>query len=106
MTTALEVDAAAHGGAVSLARGQALIVCLVENPTTGYRWSIEAGDGLRLDADSFTPGGPGIGAAGQRRLTLLAAAPGTHRLALLHRREWEAPAQALARFELSVMALP
>lgn len=106
MTSAIEVDAAAHGSAVSLARGQPLVVCLVENPSTGYRWSLEAGAGLQLDADVFTPAGAGIGAAGQRRLTLRAAAPGTFRLVLLHRREWEPPAMALASFVLSVTALP
>jgi inhibitor of cysteine peptidase len=106
MTAALEVDASANGGSVVLAPGQALMIRLDENPTTGYRWALEASEGLQLDANVFIPGAAGVGAAGERRLTLQATAPGTHQLVIVQRREWEPPANAFARFELTVTALP
>jgi predicted secreted protein len=105
VTGALEVDASANGGSVRLAPGQPLLIRLDENPTTGYRWTVESSLGLQIDANVFIPGAPGVGATGERRLTLHATSAGTYRLVLAQRRQWEPPENVSARFELTVNAL-
>ena len=51
--------------------GAMLTLRLLENPTTGYRWTIENGSGLEPVGDQIEPGGM-IGAAGVRVLQFCA----------------------------------
>lgn len=97
-----KADQSASGNTVILARGQALLIELPENPTTGYRWVMQPSSGLQLDEDTFAPGGSNIGAGGLRRLRLSVTAPGTHQLILLQCREWEPASKCIARFDLMV----
>lgn len=79
-----------NGSSVALDMGDELTAALPENPTTGYRWQQgSSGGALELLHDDFKEGGAGAGAAGTRRLTFRAAAPGRIRLVLVKRREWE-----------------
>lgn len=99
-----KADQSASGSTVILAGGQALLIELPENPTTGYRWVMQPSSGLQLDEDTFTPGGPNIGAGGVRRLRLRATAAGKHRVILLQCREWEPASKSIARFDLTVLS--
>jgi inhibitor of cysteine peptidase len=87
-----------------LAPGETLIIRLQENPTTGYRWTVESNAGMRLDDDSFSRTGTGVGGGGSRRLQWTAQAPGTHSITLLLRRPWEAADTAIGRFSLTVVS--
>jgi inhibitor of cysteine peptidase len=104
MPLAYKADQSANGSTVVLAAGQALLIELPENPTTGYRWVMQPCSGMRLDENTFSPGGGGIGAGGIRRLKLSATATGAHRLTLLQCREWEPASKFIARFDLTVVS--
>ena len=54
-----------RGRTVELAAGSLVTLRLRENPTTGYRWSMQSTGGLELVGDRYEPGGA-VGAAGVR----------------------------------------
>lgn len=70
--TLTEADA---GRSIAVTPGQHVVVRLPENPTTGYRWSVPVA--LEVAADTYERGGGGVGAGGQRVLTLVAPAQAT-----------------------------
>jgi inhibitor of cysteine peptidase len=66
---------------IALKVGDELVLLLGENPTTGYRWTMEqtAGSVLSSNGSAFAPAAGGLGAAGQRRWSFIAKAVGdTH----------------------------
>jgi inhibitor of cysteine peptidase len=92
-----------RGRTVEVAEGDIITVRLRENPTTGYRWSVETTDGLELVGDDFEAGGGAIGAAGERVLEFRATRPGSHKLRLKNWREWEGDASVIDRFEADIV---
>ncbi len=102
MPTEIEVNDRANGTTVVLAVGQCLDIRLPENPTTGYRWSVESLGGMLLESDEFLPAGSGAGAGGARHLRVRAQKPDRTQIALSLRRSWEAPGASIGRFTLSV----
>jgi inhibitor of cysteine peptidase len=95
------VTPAQNGGAVTVRAGDAVVVRLPENPTTGYRWQVTAGG--TPSGDEFVPGpGGAAGAAGERVLRFMAPASGAMRLELESRRAWEAGQAPQARFAFTV----
>src|SRR5438094_5784080 len=100
----MQVDERASGSSVDLGVGQTLEVRLAENPTTGFRWQIEA-DGrpactLTSDLYEAASGPPGSG--GTRVLAYRGTSPGECTIALAYRRSWEAAASAAQTFMLRV----
>jgi inhibitor of cysteine peptidase len=85
------------GRTIKVKRGAMITIRLVENPTTGYRWALEAGSGLEQVEDQNEPGGK-IGAAGVRVLRFHAKSIGTHELRLKNWREWEGESSVIGRF--------
>ena len=85
------------GRTVKVKSGEVITIRLVENPTTGYRWAVEAGSGLEQVEDQNEPGGR-IGAAGVRVLQFHAKSIGTHELRLKNWREWEGAPSVIGRF--------
>lgn len=108
------VSTAQSGTSVELAPGQAVIVRLPSNPTTGYRWVyVEPKDAvLRVDGPStYEPaqaaGGP-PGAGGTEIWKLAALKAGQQQLRFEYRRPWEqdvAPSQ-VATYPVTVKAPP
>lgn len=88
---------------VELAVGETFDVALEENPTTGYRWSVETSppDALVLDGDEFSAAGAGIGAGGQRRFRFRAARAGTFTLSCRNARPWEPAATSMDTFRVT-----
>jgi inhibitor of cysteine peptidase len=83
---------------VELQVGDTLVVELLENPTTGFRWTASVGSQLAPSADSFVPApGSGAGGGGVRTLKFGVVAPGSGEVRVQLRREWEsaAPQQSL-----------
>jgi inhibitor of cysteine peptidase len=94
------------GSSVTAAVGGLVELHLAENPTTGYQWSLdEIGSGLEVVHDEFhlagTPLVPGAGGVHEWRFRI--AAPGSHRLELRLRREWEDEADAIGRFAVTLV---
>lgn len=84
-----EVELGEGVDAVAVARGDVVVVRLPENPTTGYRWQVDTGDGVSLVDDVGEPGGNAPGSAGERILRLQADRPGTWPVVLRLSRPWE-----------------
>lgn len=102
MTTPVQIDHNANGSTVALLPGQSLIIRLPENPTTGYRWAVEASGGMTLVSDDFSPTGVGVGAGGTRTMEWRSAASGNQRITLALRRPWEAAEAAKQRFTVTI----
>jgi inhibitor of cysteine peptidase len=104
MSTALEVNDQANGKTVVLEAGQALVIRLPENPTTGYRWAVDSCGAMQLDKDEFFPIGMGVGSGGTRQLQWRAESSGKHQISLVLQRSWEAPNMAIECFSLTVVS--
>ncbi|MDZ4783121.1 MAG: protease inhibitor I42 family protein [Planctomycetia bacterium] len=65
-----------------------LSVKLGENPTTGYRWSVDQLTAVVLVSDRFEPG-DAIGAAGHHWFVFRAGAPGSGGVKLKLSRPWQ-----------------
>jgi inhibitor of cysteine peptidase len=98
------LTAADNGASVRAQPGDELVVRLPESPGTGYRWHIDAIEGVvELEGDSFDLGGnTAPGAGGTREFRFRPTAPGTGRIALKHWREWEGDSSVTARFAADV----
>jgi len=83
------VTKANAGGTVRVTTGDAVVVRLPENPTTGYRWQFEAVVGLTVSGESFSPDSSAPGAAGERALRLVGSTPGSFVFTAALRRPWE-----------------
>jgi predicted secreted protein len=92
-----------RGRTIEVAEGDVITVRLKENPTTGYRWSVDTTNGLELVGDRFEAGGDAIGAAGVRVSEFRATRAGSHELRLRNWREWEGEDSVIDRFEANVV---
>ena len=91
-----------NGRTVPVAPDEDIIVLLEENPTTGYRWTVEAHAGLELVADTFQPGGA-PGTSGRRELRFRPQGCGVVvMLRMKHWCEWEGEQSVLDRFEVTI----
>ncbi len=93
-----------HEKTIDVSQGDVLVVRLPENPTTGYRWSLDEHDPARLTMQNatFSPAGAGIGAGGGRSFTFVAAGPGETDLSLSLRRPWERGTAARQSFRAKI----
>jgi len=100
----LALTATDSGKTFEVSSGDTLSIQLPENPTTGYRWTIQNPDdpNLELQNSEFSPSSSSIGAGGQRTFTFQAKSPGTAHLQLKEWRAWEGDRSILNRFELTV----
>ena len=86
--------------------GETIEVSLAENPSTGYRWEVEALDNGVVSAgeSSFSPTAGGVGAGGTRHMTFRLHHAGSGRIVLALRRRWEPADAALRRWRVTVHA--
>jgi inhibitor of cysteine peptidase len=97
------IDEQQSGASIELPRGEVLAIRLKENAATGYRWSVDAADGLQLQEDSSHAGaGNAPGAAGFHEFRFDAAQPGTHDVRLKHWRDWQGEGSVIGRFQVTV----
>jgi inhibitor of cysteine peptidase len=88
--------------------GDRILVSLAENPTTGYRWELQAPNGrLALEDDTFEMvADPAVGRGGTRRFAFSAKAPGSVTIALRLTRAWARAEPPLQTFSVDVRVLP
>lgn len=104
----LTLSKANNGQVVVIKCGQKLILCLDENPTTGYRWSKPELNTqvLQLKSDSFKlTNNSGLGSAGQHIFTFQANNIGYAKLQLKNLREWMGEQSKLELFEVTVQVI-
>lgn len=77
------------GNTVHVNQGDTIILTLVENPSTGFRWFMDATRGLILKSDEYEPSGSGrIGAAGTRTWTYIVTVNGMLSLSGIYKQSW------------------
>jgi inhibitor of cysteine peptidase len=78
-------------GVVSLPVGEEVQIEVDENPTTGYRWELQAepANGVDLLNTSFCRRGAGVGAGGSRVWTVRLTRPANVLLHAFLRRPWQ-----------------
>ncbi len=88
----VDLTQSSDGTTVSGRVGDAVVLTLPENPTTGYAWEIETSDGLRPDTDEYLPddtSGESVGAGGTHRWEFTITEGGEQTIAGVYRRSWE-----------------
>lgn len=77
------------GNTVHVDQGDTIILTLVENPSTGFRWFMDATRGLILKSDEYEPSGSGlIGAAGTRTWTYSVTVSGMLSISGIYKQGW------------------
>ncbi|QWG24654.1 protease inhibitor I42 family protein [Bradyrhizobium sediminis] len=107
--TATEADAADQ--TLQLTVGQQATVELEENPSTGYRWTIDAKSGvnasiLRISDRGFSQNADGkrlLGAPGIHRWSIAATSAGSASVTFVYQRSWEAT--SVRRHQVTVQAV-
>ena len=94
-----------EGKSFKVHRDDVVVICLPENPTTGYQWAIdELNEGiLELEESEFNlASDAGIGGGGEKRLRFKAKGPGITHVALKLSREWEGDVPASQRYDVTI----
>ena len=100
----LNLTEAQNGGSFAVGVGDSIVITLPENPSTGYRWSTASLDQnlLSQEAHDFHPGGPGVGSGGTVVWRFHGKREGRTRLELKKVRSWEAGAEPVGQFAVSL----
>jgi inhibitor of cysteine peptidase len=96
-----EVD---HGTSVCVRISEEVVLELQENPTTGYRWTIEtSGEALRQLAPTYAPApNAEIGGGGKRTVRFIAVRAGTSEIRAVLRRSWEQQDGSLSTYAVKI----
>jgi predicted secreted protein len=102
MEAAQTITEEGDGRNIALHVGERVVICLDENPGTGYRWVLDAPMTKLSIVDSrFTASSASLGSGGQQCWTLQANAPGEEAVQFRLGRSWEGDAAALRRFSFT-----
>ncbi len=105
MPMAISVLTAADADTVRIARlGESIKLRLPENPSTGYRWSIDVAPpgAAAVAASGWSPVGAGVGAGGTREFVITIKEPGKVTLRAKLWREWQGEGSAIQRREFTL----
>lgn len=91
------------GGSFETSSGDLIMVRLEENPTTGYRWTVERKDNLELERDYYEKMSSAIGAAGFRIFHFRTHIAGLQELHMKNWREWEGDSSIISRFNANIL---
>jgi inhibitor of cysteine peptidase len=97
-----------NGTTIDAVVGDVIVVRLTENPTTGYRWSLESVEGslLTIEDDTFVlDSGPPMGSGGTRQFRFRTTAAGATPIHLKHWREWAGEDSVTERYTVQVQAV-
>ena len=99
------INADDMGETFELTEGQRLVVELVSNPTTGYRWEAIGGQPVleQLGEPRSKPDSDRVGAGGVEELQFRAMQVGETTLELVYHRPWEEDVEPLERFTVHIV---
>lgn len=103
--TMLTLTRADNGKSITMQVNDLLVVSLDENPTTGFQWALDGGEGdlVGLQASEYIPAnGSRVGGGGRRILTFKAQQAGMGQLQLKLWREWEGEPSIVERFTVTL----
>ena len=102
----LELTQADNGKSVEARPGDLIIIRLPENPTTGFRWTVDKVDPLYVEAQgsSFSAArDAAVGGGGERTFSFkVKGEGGTGNIGLKLWREWEGDASVIERYRVAV----
>ena len=92
------------GSTHDVRRGETIELRLQENPSTGYRWSVdlEPADAGAIVGSQFVAGGAGVGAAGSIAFEIMPSRPGVAQLRAELWRQWEGEASVTKRYSFAL----
>jgi inhibitor of cysteine peptidase len=84
--------------------GESVELRLPENPSTGYRWSIDIAppEAAAVTASHWSPAGAGVGAAGTREFLITIKEAGKVTLRAKLWREWQGEGSVIQRREFTL----
>ena len=93
-----------NGRTIDVPEGTEVLIRLEENPTTGYRWTLDQDDDAvpPAGADFSSAPGAAVGAGGTRVFTFTAGQPGDVHLKFKLRREWEGDSSIIQRYQVNI----
>jgi inhibitor of cysteine peptidase len=102
------VTEADNGTTVEMHVGDAIVLRLPENATTGYRWAIEAlnGDLVEAQEGQYISQSGAVGGGGEATWTLYPKAPGTAEIKLKLWRPFEGERSVQRNFGVTLKILP
>jgi predicted secreted protein len=87
---------------ISVSKGEAFVIELAANPTTGYEWQPDFDPAaLKLAGREFVRSGAAVGEGGAERFRFESLAAGATRLAFAYRRGWESAIKDQAVFQVT-----
>ncbi|CDN39673.1 protease inhibitor I42 family protein [Bacillus thuringiensis] len=92
-----------HGKIIPLHIGQVFSIQLIENPTTGYRWTVCTIPEVHLLTEkfqSYSISEEAIGHTGIRLFQFQVIHTGIHELQFKHWREWQGEASIIEKFQV------
>ncbi|MCI4337787.1 MAG: protease inhibitor I42 family protein [Thermoplasmata archaeon] len=90
-------------GAISVRRGERVVLDLDSNPTTGYRWEAEFDPALlRLAEHRYVPGADRPGAGGRQHFEFEGLAVGAGALRFFYRSSWRAGTPRQQEYNVTV----
>jgi inhibitor of cysteine peptidase len=93
-----------NGKTVKSPIGGEIVLRLPENPSTGYRWAVEAVDAKLVDVqeNEYVPLSDKVGSGGVAQWIIRAKATGTTQIRLKRWRHWEGERSVLERYEFTL----
>jgi inhibitor of cysteine peptidase len=94
----------ADAGTTRIAQRGEVELHLQENPSTGYRWSVDIAppEAATVTASHWSPAGTGAGGAGTREFVITIEKPGTVTLRAKLWREWQGEGSVIQRREFTL----
>lgn len=94
-----------NGKSMSVKSGDVITLSLQENPSTGFRWTLEKSGGLQIMRDSYTPSSTGlIGAAGVRTWMFMVTGSGRQTITATYKQSWMPTTGSETRFTLELIS--
>jgi inhibitor of cysteine peptidase len=107
-TMASVLTSADSGKTIDLRVGAEAALRLPENPSTGFRWAIDAADAnlAEIKQGAYDPASKAVGGGGQAQWLIKAKAPGATTIKLKRWRQWEGESSVVERFEITLRISP